>query len=51
MIEEIDRISDTTTFNEIKLFDGKASFDGSSIDVTKPSTDGKFFQLFGSDIS
>lgn len=51
LIEEIDRISDTTTFNEIKLFDGKESFDGSSIDVTKPSTDGKFFQLFGSDIS
>lgn len=51
LITEIDRIADTTTFNEIKLFDGQESFGGGTIDMSKPSTDGEFFQLFGNDIS
>lgn len=51
LIREIDRIAETTTFNEIKLFDGMESFGGGTINMSKPSTDGKFFQLFGNDIS
>lgn len=52
LIEEIDRIGSTTTFNEIKLFDGMESFaTGAIINGMKPSTDGKFFQLFGNNIS
>lgn len=51
LITEIDRIAETTTFNEIKLFDGLESFGGGTINMSKPSTDGKFFQLFGNDIS
>ncbi len=51
LITEIDRIAETTTFNEIRLFDGLESFGGGTINMSKPSTDGKFFQLFGADIS
>ena len=51
LITEIDRIAETTTFNEIRLFDGLESFCGCTINMSKPSTDGKFFQLFGADIS
>ena len=51
LITEIDRIAETTTFNEIKLFDGLESFGGGTINMSKPSTDGKFFQLFGNSIS
>ncbi len=52
LIEEVDRIGSTTTFNEIKLFDGMESFGtGTIINGLKPSTDGKFFQLFGDSIS
>lgn len=52
LVKEIERISETTSFNEIKLFDGTEAFDGSGvINTTKPSTDGEFFQLFGDEIS
>lgn len=52
IITEIDRIAETTEFNEIKLFDGEEVFgDGGFINKLKPSTDGEFFQLFGSSIS
>ncbi len=52
LVEEVDRIGSTTTFNEIKLFDGMESFStGTIISGMKPSTDGKFFQLFGNSIS
>lgn len=52
LVKEIERIGETTSFNEIKLFDGTEAFDGSGvIDTTKPSTDGEFFQLFGDKIS
>ncbi len=51
LVKEIDHISETTTFNEIKLFNALGSFDGKISNVLKPSTDGDFFQLFGSNIS
>lgn len=51
LIDEIDRISETTTFNEITLFDGMEPLGGGTIDNSKPSTNGPFFQLFGSNIS
>lgn len=52
IIKEIDRIAETTEFNEIKLFNGQEVFgDGNIVNKGKPSTDGVFFQLFGSDIS
>ena len=52
LVSEIDHIGSTATYNEIKLFDGKEAFDGSGfINTSKPSTDGDFFQLFGTDIS
>ena len=52
LVSEIDHIGSTTTYNEIKLFDGKEAFDGSGIvNTSKPSTDGDFFQLFGTSIS
>lgn len=52
LVREINRIGETTSFNEIKLFDGEEAFDGSGIiNTSKPSTDGPFFQLFGNDIS
>lgn len=51
LVQEIDRISETTFFNEILLFNGVASFDGKISNVLKPSTDGAFFQLFGNNIS
>lgn len=51
LIKEIDRISETTTFNEIILFDGMDPLGGGTIDNSKPSTNGPFFQLFGNDIS
>lgn len=52
LVEEINRIGETTSFNEIKLFDGEEALDGSGLtDMSKPSTNGPFFQLFGSDIS
>ena len=51
LVQEIDRISETTSFNEILLFNGVSSFDGKISNVLKPSTDGKFFQLFGNNIS
>lgn len=51
LVKEIDRIGEITTFNEIKLFDSASSFDGTTSNVLKPSTDGEFFQLFGNNIS
>lgn len=51
LVQEIDRIAETTSFNEILLFNGVGSFDGKISNVLKPSTDGKFFQLFGNNIS
>lgn len=51
LLVEIDRIADTTTFNEIYIFKGKDSLTESIGSVVKPSTSGKFFQLFGDDIS
>lgn len=52
LVREINRIGETTSFNEITLFDGKEAFDGSGIiNTSKPSTDGPFFQLFGTNIS
>ena len=52
LVQEIDHIGQTTTYNEMKLFDGTEAFDGSGvINTAKPSTDGEFFQLFGNNIS
>lgn len=51
LAEEIDHIAETTAFNEIILFNSLGSFDGKISNVLKPSTDGDFFQLFGSNIS
>lgn len=52
LVREINRIGETTSFNEIKLFDGEEALDGSGlIDTSKPSTNGPFFQLFGTNIS
>ena len=48
IIKEIDRISETTKFNEIVLFKGPSTisyYDG------KPTTDSKFFQLLGNNVS
>lgn len=51
LVKEIDHIAETTTFNEILLFNSLGSFDGKIANVLKPSTDGAFFQLFGNNIS
>lgn len=52
LVKEINRIGETTSFNEIKLFDGEEALDGSGLtDMSKPSTNGPFFQLFGTNIS
>lgn len=51
ILTEIDRISETTTFNERPLFQGKDLVDTSTTTGTKPSTNGDFFKLFGSSIS
>lgn len=52
LVQEIDHIGQTTTYNEMKLFDGTEAFDGSGVvNTAKPSTDGEFFQLFGNNIS
>lgn len=51
ILAEIDRISETTTFNERLLFQGKDLLGSSTSMGTKPSTNGDFFKLFGSSIS
>lgn len=51
ILAEIDRISETTTFNERPLFQGKDLVGTGTSMGTKPSTNGDFFKLFGSDIS
>lgn len=48
LITEIDRVSETTKFNEIYLFKGNTSlthFDGT------PTVDNRFFQLLGNNVS
>ena len=51
LIQEIDHIAETTSFNEILLLNGLGTFDGKISNVLKPSTDGDFFKLFGDHIS
>lgn len=51
ILAEIDRVADTTTFNEFHIFKGKDSLSESVGTAAKPSTDGKFFQLFGNNIT
>lgn len=51
LLEEIDHISDITSFNDIYIFKDKDTIIESVVDIVKPSTSGKFFQLFGDDIS
>lgn len=51
LLEEIDHISDITSFNDIYMFKSKDTIIESEVDTTKPSTNGKFFQLFGEEIS
>lgn len=51
LLEEIDHISDITSFNDIYMFKSKDTIIESEVDTTKPSTNGKFFQLFGEGIS
>lgn len=51
ILMEIDRIADTTTFNEFHIFRGKDSLSETVGTTAKPSTDGKFFQLFGNNIT
>lgn len=53
LLAEIDRVSDTTTFNEIYMFKGKVTYTEKVIVTTtmNPISDGKFFQLFGDDVT
>ena len=51
LLAEIDKISDTTTFNERLLFQGTDLVGSGTSMGTKPSTNGDFFKLFGSSIS
>lgn len=51
LLEEIDHISDATSFNDIYMFKDKDTIIESVVDIVKPSTSGKFFQLFGDNIS
>lgn len=51
LVQEIDHIAETTSFNENLLLNGLGTFDGKISNVLKPSTDGDFFQLFGDSIS
>lgn len=52
LLTEIDRVSDTTSFNDLYIFKGtEDSIIEIEADPTKPSTNGKFFQLFGDGIS
>lgn len=51
LIKEIDRIADTTLYNGLAIFKGNEAVDSDGTTVTKPSTSGDFFKLFGDSIS
>lgn len=51
LLKEIDRIADNTLYNEMAIFRGKEVADSEGTTVVNPSTNGKFFQLFGNNIS
>lgn len=50
LVQEIDRVCETTKFNEIYLFKGKKNQAPQSTDGT-PTTNGRFFELLGSNVS
>lgn len=51
LLKEIDRISETTVYNELAIFRGKEFENSEGKTVINPSTNGTFFQLFGNNIS
>lgn len=50
LVQEIDRVCETTKFNEIYLFKGKKNQAPQSTDGS-PTTNGRFFELLGSNVS
>ena len=52
LLTEIDRVGETTKFNEIYLFKGGETMkDVLQNDASKPTAKGRFFQLLGSNVS
>lgn len=51
LLKEIDRVADSTLYNEMAIFKGKEVTNSEGTTITSPSTNGTFFKLFGNDIS
>lgn len=50
LLEEIDRVGETTKFNELYIFKGEKGKNPTT-SVGKPTTNGRFFQLLGNNVS
>lgn len=50
LLDEIDRVGETTKFNEIYIFKGEKSTPSAPV-TGKPTANGRFFQLLGNDVS
>lgn len=50
LLEEIDRIGDTTKFNELYIFKGERGENSAPV-TGKPTANGRFFQLLGNNVS
>lgn len=51
LLKEIDHIADSTLYNEMAIFKGKDAANSEGTTISKPSTNGAFFKLFGDSIS